>query len=521
MNTTTELEMPDQARMVGALRAILPQPVELHETHISWVLLTGKFAYKIKKAVNFGFLDFSTLEKRRFYCHEELRLNRRLAPQLYLDVVPINGSTAFPLLDGSGKAIEVAVKMRRFPASAQFDVMLAHGTLEPAQIDAIALKIADFHRTTAVAAPGSPFGTLEAIHQPALQNFAQIRPHLDQAADLAHLERLQSWSESEFQRLEATFAQRRQQGFIRECHGDLHLANLALFEGEVAPFDCIEFNENLRWIDVISEIAFLAMDLHDRGQPEFAWRLLNAYLEHSGDYAGLTVLRYYLVYRALVRAKVASLSCSQNILTGTTLAQCREYLALAETFIRPHPPFILITHGLSGSGKTTLAGALAETLGAIRVRSDVERKRLFGLAPTARSGSAVDGGLYTAEAHQLTYRKLAELTQNIVGAGYPVIVDAAFLEHSQREIFSQLAKNLEIGFAILDLLAPPEILQQRISQREKTGRDASEASVAVLQRQLAYDEPLTENEKCRAIHVDAQHYSSEEILAATRRLLAR
>jgi len=518
MNTP---QIQTQAGMVGVLRNILPQPVEMVETHISWVLLSGEYAYKIKKAVDFGFLDFSTLAQRRFYCHEELRLNRRLAPQLYLDVVPVCGSVAAPILGGTGEAIEYAVKMRRFPAAAQFDAMLAHGMLEPAHIDALADKIASFHRKTAIALMDSAFGTAEAVHQPAQQNFAQIRPHLDQPADLAQLERLQTWSESEFQRLAATFAQRKERGCIRECHGDLHLANLALFEGEVAPFDCLEFNANLRWIDVISEIAFLTMDLHDRRSPEFAWRLLNAYLEHSGDYAGLAVLRYYLVYRALVRAKVASLGCAQEILAGAALTQCREYLALAASFIRPARPFILITHGLSGSGKTTLAGELAAPLGAIRIRSDIERKRLFGLAPTARSGSGVDAGLYTAEAHQLTYRKLAELARTIVTAGYPVIVDAAFLQYAEREIFRQLAENLESGFAVLDLQAPPEILQQRIAQRQRIGLDASEASVAVLHRQLAYDEPLPANEKCRAIRVDTQHYSSEEIMAATRRLLAQ
>jgi len=521
MNRSTDLTVAEQSSLIGALRATLPQPAEIRETHISWVLLAGEHAWKIKKAVNFGFLDFSTLEKRRFYCHEELRLNRRLAPQLYLDVVPISGSAAAPLLDGNGDAIEFAVKMRRFPATAQFDVMLEQGTLEPSHIDAIAHKIAAFHRTATVAAPESAFGTADAVHQPGRQNFAQIRPHLDQGADLELLEYLHSWNESEFRRLAANFAQRKEQGFIRECHGDLHLANLALFEGDVAPFDCIEFNENLRWIDVISEIAFLAMDLHDRQREGLAWRLLNAYLEHSGDYAGLAVLRYYLVYRALVRAKVASLGSAADTLSGTSLAQCRDYLALAETFVRAARPFILITHGLSGSGKTTLAGELATTLGALRIRSDIERKRLFGLAPTARSGSGVDSGLYTAEAHQQTYRKLAELTRTIVSAGYPVIVDAAFLQQAEREHFRQLAESLGCGFAILDLQAPPEILQQRVEQREKTGLDASEATVAVLQRQLTYDEALSEKEKCRAIPVDARHYSSEEILATTRRLLAQ
>jgi len=412
---TPQLEA--QTELVMGLRNALPQPVEMVETHISWVLLAGDYAYKIKKAVNFGFLDFSTLEKRRFYCHEELRLNRRLAPQLYLDAIPITGSTAAPQLGGESPALEFAVKMRRFPAAAQFDVMLEQGNLEPTHIDAIAFKIADFHKTAAQADESSPFGTPAAVHQPASQNFEQIRPHLGQEVDLRQLETLRSWSESEFQRLETVFALRKEQGWVRECHGDLHLANLALFEGEIAPFDCIEFSENLRWVDVISEIAFLAMDLHDRHRPDLAWRLLNGYLEHTGDYGGLAVLPYYLVYRALVRAKVATLSCSHDILDGDKLQTCRDYLALADTFIARPQPFLLITHGLSGSGKTTLAEELAVRLGAIRIRSDVERKRLFGLEATVRSHSGVDSGLYTADAHRLTYRKLAELAKTIAAAG--------------------------------------------------------------------------------------------------------
>lgn len=492
-----------QAKLVAALHTLLPTPVEVVETHISWVLLSGEFAWKIKKAVNFGFLDFSTLEQRRFYCAEELRLNRRLAPHLYLEVVPITGTPAAPILGGNGGAIEYAVKMRRFPATAQFDDMLARGELEAAHLDAVAQKIALFHRQAEIAAPDSPFGTPDAVHQPVRQNFTQIRPALDNTDDLARLESLRAWSERAFQRLSITFGQRKRQGDIRECHGDLHLGNLAWFEGAATPFDCLEFNENLRWVDVISEVAFLVMDLHDHGQPELAWRLLNGYLEHSGDYAGLAVLRYYLVYRALVRAKVAALGGTQPVLNGAALARCREYLVLAESFTRPAAPFLLITHGLSGSGKTTLSGQLAAHLGAIRIRSDIERKRLFGLEGMARSGSPLDGGLYSPQGHRLTYQHLAELAKSTLEAGWPVIVDAAFLQRTERQAFYKLAQNLGADYAILDLRAPPDVLRQRVAQREKSGNDASEATSAVLEKQLTYDETLDEEEYRHALVIDA------------------
>lgn len=528
MNTPAAAARPE---LIAALQRHLEEPTgspaEIVETHISWVLLVGDFAYKIKKAVDFGFLDFSTLDKRRFYCQEELRLNRRLSPQLYLAVVAITGSTAAPILNGAGEAIEYAVKMRRFPQAAQLDVMLANGALQSAHIDAIARRIAAFHQSTAIAAAESCYGDPAAVHQPARQNFAQIRMKLGDAADLEKLQQLEDWSEHEFHRLDEVFAQRKRDGFVRECHGDLHLANLALFEGEIAPFDCIEFNANLRWIDVVSEVAFLAMDLHDKRRPDLAWRLLNAYLEQTGDYPGLALLRYYLAYRALVRAKVACLRSATAIAEGAALEGCRDYLALADSFTRETRPAIVITHGLSGSGKTTAAGGLATALGAIRIRSDIERKRLYGFAADARSGSSLDGGLYTAEGHRRTYGKLAELAQAIVAAGYRVIVDAAFLKQAERAAFRQIAVDSRVPFAILDFQASPEILRQRIRERERAGTDASEATLAVLERQLLTAESLTADERLRSMSIDTENKGSyfgqapapDELLLALRALL--
>ncbi|MBS4098462.1 MAG: AAA family ATPase [Sulfuricella sp.] len=502
--------MAELPEFIAALRATLPQPVALCETHISWVLLAGDLAYKIKKPVNFGFLDFSTLGKRDFYCHEELRLNRRLAPQLYLDVLPITGSEASPQLGGDGPILDYAVKMRRFAGGQQLDAMLAEGRLETRHIDAVAQRIAAFHAALPAAPVDSSWGSAEAVHQPAAQNFTQIRARLCEAADLDRLQILETWSESEFRQLGETFEQRHRDGFIRECHGDLHLANLAWFGDEIVPFDCIDFNENLRWIDVISEIAFLAMDLHDRQRPDLAWRLLNIYLEQSGDYAGLAVLRYYLVYRALVRAKVAALRGPDG------LAGCRDYLNLACSFVTPPAPFLILTHGLSGSGKTILAGQMAEALGAIRIRSDVERKRLHGLAPQDRSNSPLDGGLYGPDGHLRTYRRLAELAGTLLAADYPVIVDAAFLKREERDNFAALAEERGAPCCIVDLQAPPEFLRERVASREQVGNDASEATVAVLEKQLGFDESLAENEKCRAILMDARHLDVAEVLRRVR-----
>ena len=476
------------------------------ETHISWVLLTGPYAYKIKKPVNLGFLDFSTLDKRRHYCEEELRLNQRLAPEIYLAVIPITGSAAAPALGGHGPVIDYAVKMREFPQDAQLDRVLAQGELTAAQIIALAREIAQFHDRAAVAAADSPFGGAEEVWQPAGENFAQIRPHLDAEEDRSLLETLRGWSLQTHARLADEWQQRKRGGFIRECHGDMHLGNMAWVDGKVLIFDCIEFNEHLRWIDVMSETAFVTMDLYDRGRPGLAHRLLNDYLQHSGDYAGLRVLRFYEVYRALVRAKVACLRLAQSGLSederNGIRRHYRQYLRLAERYTHSVPTPLIITHGLSGSGKTTISDALLESSGAIRIRSDVERKRLFGLAPEARSGSGIASGLYDLDATVRTYERLAALARTVITAGFPVIIDAAFLKERQREQFHRLADELRVPFVIFHCSASPEQLRVRLQHRKALARDASEATLQVLEHQLATQEPLRADEATRIFTID-------------------
>lgn len=513
--------------LIAALRnpSVYPHAVrgiEVIETHISWVILSGDYAYKIKKPVNLGFLDFTSLEQRRFYCEEELRLNRRLAPKLYLEVVAITGSAGHPLWNGPGEAIEYAVKMRQFPQQALLDRMLERGALTPQHVDALAARIAAFHGEVEAAAADSPFGTPQRVLEPAMENFRQIRASFDSPADLAALEALQAWTERQHAALAATFAQRKRDGFVRECHGDMHLGNIALVDGEVTVFDCIEFNDNLRWIDVVSETAFLAMDLMDRKRADLAWRALNLYLERTGDYAGLAVLRYYLVYRAMVRAKVTSIRAGQPGMgaaeRGAIIERYRGYIALAQGLASPGAPGLIINHGLSGSGKTTLSQPMLEDLGAIRIRSDVERKRLHGLAALQRSGSGIAGDIYAPDATALTYQRLGELARAVVEAGYTAIVDATFLQRPQRDAFRALAATLNVGFAICDFQAAAATLRQRIAQRLRHGRDASEADLAVLQRQLATQQPLAPQELADAIVVDSEH--GTDIRAAVAQLQA-
>lgn len=500
---TKSLPMTSQVESQQALIAALQDPaayphpvcaVQTVQTHISTVLLTGEYAYKIKKPLDLGFLDFSTLARRKHFCEEELRLNRRLAPQLYLEVVGFAGSPTAPAIGGPGEPFEYAVKMRQFDQDQLLDRVLARGELDPAVLDEVARRMARFHAQAAVAGEDMPFGTPEAVLAPMTQNFEQLRPLLSDPARLDQLARLEAWTLARHAELAPLLAARKRDGFVRECHGDMHLGNIALLADGVAIFDGIEFNDYFRWIDVMSEIAFLTMDLDDRGAQALSRRVLNAYLEESGDYAGLALLRFYQVYRAMVRAKVSSIRLAQGGLAEEERARILKayqgYADLAEQYTTMACPALLLTHGVSGSGKSTIAQALVEQLGAIRIRSDVERKRLFGLEALARTKSELDAGIYSAQASEQTYARLAELAETVVAAGFTVVVDATFLRREQREPFAALAAARHIPYAVLSLEADPELLRARVSARYGQGKDASEADLRVLEKQLAQAEPL-------------------------------
>lgn len=485
--------------------------INLIETHISWVILTGDFAYKIKKPVNFGFLDFSTLEKRKQFCEQELALNSRLASDIYLDVVAITGTPDKPRISASNTAFEFAVKMTQFPQSAQLDNMLSAGKLEFEHMIALARMTADFHQTNSIADETSEYGNKNSVYQPVEENFMQINEHMDTAPYADMLSTLSQWSTSESVKLQAVFEQRKKNSFIRECHGDMHLRNLVWLNDRPMAFDCIEFNPALRWIDVMSEIAFLVMDLQDRLQYRLANQFLNSYLEFTGDYAGLSVLPFYLCYRALVRAKVCALRLEQKNITADENKKSRiefeTYLKLAITYTQLPKPKIIIMRGLSASGKSTVSQKLLDDIGAIRIRSDVERKRLFETTSTNNAsdevGKNINMGIYSKDASQQTYTKLIELTSMTIQAGYSAIVDAAFLKHEQREPFRQLAQQLKVPFVILEITASADILRQRISQRIN---DASDADISVLEHQLANWQPLHEAEISTAVQVDTSKH---------------
>ncbi len=472
---------------------------ELIETHISWVLLTGSFVYKIKKPVNLGFLDFSTLEKRKFYCHEEVRKNSRLAPGIYLDVIAITGSAQFPSLNGQGEVIDYAVKMRQFTAHHTFDHLCESNTLSTEQIRLTAKMISEFHSHCPVAHADQPFGEAEHIMQPVRDNFIHLQK-INLPDQHGALQYIQQWCDATFEEIKQRFIQRKHAGFIRECHGDLHLGNIALINGIPTAFDSIEFNPDLYWIDTLNDVAFLQMDLQQRQRGDLASVFINTYLQQSGDYSGLDIFRFYCVYRAIVMAKVNAIRATQCSVKQrpTHQRQIESYIKLAKSYIQPLTPQLIIMHGVSGSGKSHLAYKIIEHFPAIIIRSDAERKRLFA------SDTLSTKQLYSIENTQRLYQHLLSLSHTLVAAGYSVIVDATFLHHQHRQKFFDLSLNLHIAFKIIHSYCHPSTLEKRLQQRRTQHDNISDANQQILQKQLEHYSELTANEKkyCFSINTE-------------------
>ena len=470
------------------------------ETHISTVILAGEDAYKFKKPLNLGFLDFSTLEARQHYCETELEVNRRLAPQIYLEVATLNGDDAHPVINGEGPILDYAVHMRRFDRKRQLDHLLDKGQLPAAAMDALGHYIAAFHERTERTDAQSEYGTAEAATQPMLDNFPALKETVRGASDRARLERLEQWTRSEINRLKATLEARHDEGFVRHGHGDLHLGNLVYVDdenGEEVPvaFDAIEFDPALRWIDVISEIAFTTMDLLARQSRAHAWRLLNAYLDGREDFDGLALLPLYQVYRALIRAKVQGIHGAEAQLPSDEQAahqaEMGRYLALAERLTELGSPRLILMHGVSGSGKTVISTQIIEALGAVRLRSDIERKRLS------------DAVSYSADARAQIYGHLRERAQRLLALGLTVVVDATFLTQDQRAPFQRLALEQAAGFAVVACRARDEVLRERLEARTRAGRDASDAGVEVMEQQQPQQEWPAPEEGCIEVAPEA------------------
>lgn len=459
--------------------------VELTQTHLSWLLLAGAHVYKIRKPVKFDFVDFSTLALRREDCEAEVRLNRRFAPTLYEAVVSITGSPQDPAIDGIGPVLEHAVRMRRFPADAELTALLARNDIDAQALMQFGARIAAIHADSAVG--DRPAAAMAAVAADNVQELLRVA-----GSEHQRLAQLQQWLSQQWSRIADTVEERRRAGRIRECHGDLHAGNIVRLDGVLTAFDAITFNERLRCIDVASDVAFLVMDLHARRRADLAWAFLNGWLESSGDYQAMQLLPFAAVHRALVRAKVAALDGDDT--------QCARYIDVALDGIRAGCPALTITCGLSGSGKTWLSSRAMTQAGAVRIRSDVERKRLAGLRPEESSRGRAS--IYTVEFNRRVYEHLLDLAGDLLRQGHHVIVDAAFLKRDERLAFMSLAARENARFRIVHCIADTPELRRRLDERQRTRHDASEADAAVMQRQLDYWEPFTASEAAAVIDVN-------------------
>ena len=485
--------------------------IKLIETHISWVLLTGEFAYKIKKPVDFGFLNFTQLSQRKHFCEEELRLNKRLAANIYLEVLPVSQIDEKFYLNDTQHIIEYVVKMKQFPQNCLLTDLVDHQQLNTNHITCLANKLAAFHQQIVIAPTDSTYGDIDEVIKPIEQNFKILEPLITSQTDTDHLKTIKQASLSLYQQLRAALQQRKAEGFIRECHGDMHLGNIAWVNDDILIFDGIEFNDSLKWIDVISELAFLIMDLDDHQQSNYANQVLNQYLALSGDYAGLQILIFYLLYRAMVRAKVTGLRLQQQdkdtLEYQKNVHALKNYLSIALSYLQPQQTFIAIMHGISGSGKSWASMKLASETQSIVIRSDVERKRLFSDNPD---------DLYSKQTTEKTYQRLQQLCTLIIESGYSVIIDATFLELQYRTTFYNLAHGLKQPFRIIDCYADKQTIKRRITQRADKKNEVSDADLAVMQAQANHFQDLTIEEQAYTIKINTA--KDDDFMSAIKQL---
>lgn len=494
-----------------------PHPVDavtLVETHISWILLSGEFAYKVKRPVCFPFLDLRSPERRAFFCAQELSLNRRFAPELYLDVCPIVMRDRTACVGGAGEPIERAVKMRQFPREEELDSLLASSRIAPAELNAFGRDLASIHASLPAAEPPAPWGDPQAIRATIIKNLEECTEASAIFDSSSNVRALRPELERRLEEAVPWMADRREDERVRECHGDLHVANVVRLQSRLVAFDCMEFEAAFRWIDVADEIAFLLADLEARGYRQYAQAFLAGYLTAGGDYQACRLLPVYRAHRALVRAKVMALSRGGAQATDSEdvgHSRHRAYLECASRALTRRRPALVLMSGLSGSGKTWLAERLAPILGAVHLRSDVERKRLAGVGERSRSGTAVGEGIYSSGFTKRVYEQLLTAAEDILAGGYTAIVDATFARRDNRAVFRKLARRVGVTACLIHCRAPTEVLVERILERHLQDTDASEADVSVLDWQKEHWEPVAADEQWAVISAETNVVDLEEM----------
>ncbi len=457
----------------------IPPKVELIQTHISAVFLTGTHAYKIKKPVNFGFLDFATLEKRRFYCEREVELNRRLCPEVYLGVLEIRSHGGrISLGKGLGEVIEYAVWMKELPAECMLDRWLSEGKIDSAWLRKIAAKIVRFHAEADATPEIARFGEIDTIRGNMEENFSQTERYAGSIVPPDVMREIQDANRIFLDRQEPLFRKRIAEGRIRDGHGDLHLQHICLGE-DILIFDCIEFNERFRYGDVAADIAFLLMDLDFHGYGDFAAELASDYLQYSRDWSLFRLLDFYKSYRAYVRAKVSCFRLDDPSLgpkeKDLALRDGRRYFTLAHHYARRlNRPLLIVTCGLMGTGKSTIARALSEALDWTWLSSDGIRKELAGLSPDAHRREKFGAGIYAPEVSERTYQALFDRTQSLLAMGRSVILDASFQRARDRKRALEEARRTEAEFLLLECRLDDEVTRVRWDRRGDEGQESSD-----------------------------------------------
>ncbi len=497
----TELSLPPLiAQMLepGFYPHAVKEPVELIQTHVSYVFLTGEYAYKIKKAVNFGFLDFSSLEQRRHFCHEEVRLNQRGAGDIYLEILPVSEVDDRFILGDESNPVEYVLKMHQFIEDDSFVSLFEQGKLTPELIAELGKIVAKFHQTAATNDYILSFGQVENVRQAFDENYQQTAGYIGRAQTDSQFTETQAYSDNFFATRTALFEQRIAQKWIKECHGDLHLRNIAFWKDQVLLFDCIEFNEPFRFVDVMYDIAFAVMDLDARSRSDLGNIFLNTYVEQTGDWSGLQLLPLYLSRQAYVRAKVTSFLLDDPNIPAADKEQAAKvaanyyYLAWKYTQV-PAVGKIILMAGLSGSGKSTVGRYIAKTNQAIHLRSDAVRKHLGGVALDQKGGA----DLYTPAMTQKTYDRLLELGLLLANQGFTVILDAKFDRQALRAPVIAATQEQNIPLHIYHCTAPLEVLVDRLNNRVG---DVADATADLLPQQQL--EPFTPTEQSLVTTLD-------------------
>jgi hypothetical protein len=471
--------------------------IELRQTHISYVFIVDDLVYKLKKPLDFGFLDYSTLDKRKHFCEEEVRLNRRLSENTYLDVVPVVSSGGKIAVGGQGEVSDYAVKMRRLPEERMMSHLLERDDIVPSMLGALAERIAAFHTSSERSTDIDQFGGLEIVTANWRENFEQTEPYLGRTITRSQFDGIRAFVDRVLLEDEALFAQRVEEGRVRDCHGDMRTDAVCFEDDRVSIYDCIEFNERFRYSDVASDIGFLAMDLEFRDRRDLSNELLGRYLGSTLDSTLPLLLPFYKCYRAYVRGKVDGFQLDQPEISdeqkAKVTADARRYFDLAESYAtQALSDTLIITIGVTGSGKSYLANALAAHLGAVVVSSDVTRKRLLDIEPGERHFEPFEGGIYTPEVTEQTYAAMIEEARHWLQQSKPVILDASFLAKWQRRLAQTLAAESNARFVALECDADEQTVWERLSERKGDKRVVSDGRWEIYQVQQERRDPVDE-----------------------------